>query len=377
MVLKDAQKKVAQFVPCYLNVSETFIYSIVSKLQMFRSVIFTKEKKNLSKFPADEIHCRTDLPWYQLLVPDPLKQYGASISLLKKAGIRLIHAQFGTVGAELIALKEQWPALPLITHFRGQDAYQLSHDLVSRLRLKKLFRLGDLFLTSSDHLREYLIENLGCPEKKVEVYYGGIDCKKIRFRVRHYREGRRQIRILMCGRLTEKKGFEFGIRAFFELLARGYDLTLEIIGTGPLEKRLKKIVTQLKIDKYVKFCGALAHDLVLKKMHEADILLAPYVTAKNGDSEGIPNILKEALAAGLPCVSTRHAGVPEIIVDGVNGFLVNEKAVIMLSRKLEELIKTPDLAEKFAHKGRERAEKMFNITTQLPKLEKIYSKLIS
>jgi colanic acid/amylovoran biosynthesis glycosyltransferase len=371
------QKRIGLFVPTYLNTSETFIYSIVSGLSVFQPVIYSRQKKNLTRFPVAELHCGADLPWYKRISLEPLTAYGTSIRLLKKTGIRLIHAQFGPVGIDLVPLKEQWPAMPLITHFRGQDIYQLSRDILYRLRLQKLFQVGDLFLTVSAHLREYLIEQLGCPEKKVEIYYGGIDIKKTKFKVRDLRQGRGLIKLLMCGRMTEKKGFEYGIKAFFELLARGFKLSLEIIGTGPLETKLKKQVAQLRLEKFIKFLGPLGHADVLKKMHEADILLAPYVAARNGDSEGIPNILKEALASGLPVVSTRHTGVPEIIIDGVTGFLVNEKAVIMLSRKLEELIKEPGLAEKFAVAGRTHVEKLFDNNKQIVKLEKIYNKLIS
>ncbi|MFC1517252.1 glycosyltransferase [Candidatus Margulisiibacteriota bacterium] len=371
------KKKVGIFVPTFLNTSETFIYNIVSKLKIFKPVIFAKEQKNQKLFPIDQVHTIKDFKFSERFSDNWLKKYGATIGKLKKEGVLLIHAQFGTVGAELVALKEQWPALPLITHFRGQDAYQLVSDPFYRMKLKKLFRLGDLFLTVSENMRDYLVENLGCPEKKVEVHYGGIDLHKMKYKVRNLRGGRKKLKLLMCGRLTEKKGFEYGIRAFFELLARGYDLYMEIIGQGPLENNLKKFVKKLRIEKHIKFLGDKPQDFVLKTINSADLLLAPYVIAKNGDREGIPNILKEALACGLPVISTKHAGVPEIIKDEVTGFLVNEKAVIMLSRKIEELCKDEELVKKFAHKGRELVEKQFNLEKQNAKLERYYQKVLS
>ncbi len=370
------QKKVAIFVPTYLNLSETFIYNIVSGLKSFTPIVFAKEKKNINRFPVTELHTGSELLWHQRISRDPLRAYGTSAEELKKIGVRLIHAQFGPVGLDLLNLKERWPAMPVITHFRGQDAYQLSRDILSRVRLQKLFRVGDYFLTSSKHLREFLVEQLGCPENKVEHFYGGIDVKHIKFKVRDLKQGRKNLKILMCGRLTEKKGFEYGIRAFFELLARGYNLSLEIVGTGPYESKLKKVVQQLRLDKFVKFLGSMPHDAVLKKLQATDLMLAPYVTAHSGDSEGIPNILKEALAAGVPVVTTRHAGVPELIIDGVNGYLVHEKAVIMLGRKTEELIKDQAAIEKFAHKGREFVEKYFDKDAQDKKLERIYQKFL-
>ncbi|MBU0581134.1 MAG: hypothetical protein KKA19_08140, partial [Candidatus Margulisbacteria bacterium] len=122
-----AQKNVGIFLPTYLNSSETFIYNIVSGLKIFKPVIFTKESKNLKQFPTENIHTIKDYKWNELFKDKWLKNYGASIDKLKKEGVLLIHAQFGTVGTELISLKERWPALPIITHFRGQDAYQFSN----------------------------------------------------------------------------------------------------------------------------------------------------------------------------------------------------------------------------------------------------------
>ena len=105
--------------------------------------------------------------------------------------------------------------------------------------------------------------------------------------------------------------------------------------------------------------------------------MMPYVTAKSGDSEGLPNVLKEAMATGLPIISTKHTGVPEIVKDGQTGFLVNEKDVAAISSKLNYLIENPDLWAPFGINGRKIIEDKFEIVKQTQKLEEIYKVVIN
>jgi glycosyltransferase involved in cell wall biosynthesis len=111
-------------------------------------------------------------------------------------------------------------------------------------------------------------------------------------------------------------------------------------------------------------------------MQDADIFMMSYATAKNGDSEAAPLVLKEAQATGLPTISTRHAGVPEIVLDGQTGFLVEEKNVNGLAQKLNTLIENPQLRAKFGERGRKLIEERFNIKDQTRELEDIYKELI-
>jgi colanic acid/amylovoran biosynthesis glycosyltransferase len=112
-------------------------------------------------------------------------------------------------------------------------------------------------------------------------------------------------------------------------------------------------------------------------MQESHIFILPSVTATNGDKEGLPNVLKEALASGLPVISTYHAGIPELIQDGKSGFLVKERDAYTLSIRLNQLIENPSLWSTFSSKGRKRVEEAFNLQHQIQKLEQIYTELLT
>ena len=111
-------------------------------------------------------------------------------------------------------------------------------------------------------------------------------------------------------------------------------------------------------------------------MEESHIFLLPSVTAINGDKEGIPNVLQEAQSMGMPVISTHHAGIPELILDGKSGFLVKERDVYSLSQRLTQLIENPTLWSAFGKTGRKYIEKKFNLQKQVELLEKIYKELI-
>jgi len=265
--------------------------------------------------------------------------------------------------------------LPLVTTFRGLDIYGYSSNPIYRNQLKRLFAEGDLFLPVSKKLAERAI-SLGCPENKIIVLYGGIDLDKFKY-IASRPKDKNKINILMCGRFVEKKGFAYGIKAFAQSLNRHKNISLRIIGSGPLKRNLIKLVKNLGIERFVTFEGDKNHQEVAKALQEADIFMMSYVTARDGSQEGIPNVLKEAQATGLPTLSTHHAGVPEVVLDGETGFLAEEKDVESLSQKLNLLIGNQKLRADFGKRGRKWAEERFDVVTQTRKLEDNYKKLIS
>jgi len=289
---------------------------------------------------------------------------------LKKERVSLIHAQFIPVGINMLFLSRKL-GIPLITHCRGQDVFQLTRNPLNRMLLGLLLKHGALFLTTSNHMREYLISKLKCPPEKVKTYYGGIDVDKFSYSTRT-KSPAEPIKILMCGRLVEKKGFTFGIQAFARCFKAFRNARLEIIGDGPDEKPLKDLVRKMRLDSIVKILGRKSHQEVSSAMKKADIFMMPYTRAKNGDSEGLPNVLKEAMATGLAVVSTRHAGVPEIVKEGKTGYLADERDVAGLSMGLEKLIENPDLRLEFGQNARKLIKEAFDMQKQTAKLEKIY-----
>ena len=161
----------------------------------------------------------------------------------------------------------------------------------------------------------------------------------------------------MCGRFVEKKGFEVGIRAFAQIRHEFPKARLRIVGDGPLRPDIERLVRKHELDEYVLILGALPYDAYAEEAVRAHIFLAPSVTAANGDSEGgAPTVLLEMQARGLPILSSRHADIPEVVVDNVSGYLAPERDVEALSEKLVQLLAHPEQWDEMGQAGRAHME---------------------
>ncbi|HFC53790.1 MAG TPA: colanic acid biosynthesis glycosyltransferase WcaL [Gammaproteobacteria bacterium] len=269
----------------------------------------------------------------------------------------VIHCQFGTLGPIALHLKRLGATdARLVVSFRGYDVtkYPKTHPGVYR----DLFKHADLCLPVSEALGRCL-EEMGCAREKWLVHHSGIDCRKWKFSGRKL-ERDEPVRVLTVGRLVEKKGVEYAIRAVARLLESDHDVRYTIVGDGPLRQSLEALITDLGIAHMVELAGWKSHEEVLRLLQRAHILLAPSVTASTGDQEGIPNSLKEAMALGLPVIGTTHGGIPELVEDGVSGLLVPERDVESLAEALERLTSQPELWPAMGRAGRKHVEAEFD-----------------
>ena len=362
--------KIACFIRTYLFPTETFIYEAIRNIKNFTVVVLACNLINTHLFPYHEIisppRVSKQLPFFGKLLE---RIFFARV--IKKKSVKLIHAWYGWSGIMILPVCKKL-GLPLITSFHGLDVSRLPRHFFYRRKLFSLFKRGDLFLTRSFFMRDEVIR-LGCPPEKVLVHYGGINVS--RFKLKEKTRAR-EIKILMCGRMVEKKGFNYGILAFSRISRKYPRARMIIVGDGKLRQPLEKLVLSFNLQDKVEFSGFLPHHEVEKKMREADIFLAPSVTARNQDKEGIPNVIKEAMACGLPVVSTYHAGIPEIVRDGETGFLVPERDVNLLAERLDYLLSHPEIWTEIGMKARELIWRKFNLFTQTQELEKIYSRFI-
>jgi colanic acid/amylovoran biosynthesis glycosyltransferase len=275
--------------------------------------------------------------------------------------------------------------LPLVTTFYGFDMSAMPQKRGWRKSYQKLFSQGDLFLVEGSHMREQLV-SLGCPRDRVQIQRIGVDLDKFSFPPTRSADlnaspGERvrpgeAVRILMVGRLVEKKGFEYGIRAFARILPRFPNAQLRIVGDGKLRARLEQIVQQLGIGDEVVMLGAVPYAVYAEEARRAHIFMAPSATAANGDSEGgAPTVLLEMQARGLPVLSTQHADIPEVVIDGASGYLVPERDEVALSQKLAELLAHPERWHEMGRAGRTHMEKQHNIVTVTKELERKYDSL--
>jgi colanic acid/amylovoran biosynthesis glycosyltransferase len=153
-------------------------------------------------------------------------------------------------------------------------------------------------------------------------------------------------------------------------------VTYSIIGDGEERKDLERLAAELGIEKAVRFLGWKTQDELIRIMENAHILIAPSVTAANGAEEGIPNVIKEAMAMGLPVVGSIHGGVPELITHGISGYLVEEKDVDALAERLSFLHDHSEIWSRLGRAGREKVERDFDIHKLNRELEELYRSII-
>jgi glycosyltransferase involved in cell wall biosynthesis len=176
-----------------------------------------------------------------------------------------------------------------------------------------------------------------------------------------------QPKILSVGRLSEKKGLVHLIRACRILKDREYDFTCHIVGEGPQGPELKDLVTHLSLEDTVIFHGALPHEEVIENYRQATLFVLPCIKSKDGDMDGIPNVLAEAMAMQLPVVSTDISGVPELVNDQVNGLLTPSGDDDALAAAMARLLDDPALREKLAKNGRQSIVATFDVNRNVRK----------
>lgn len=261
---------------------------------------------------------------------------------------------------------------PLVTVFHGYDLSNVLHRHNEQI-YDLLFREGDLFLPISHYWLEKL-RILGCPAQRIKVHHVGIDCAQFALQART-REANKPTVMISVARLVEKKGIEYAIRAVARLVASELNIQYRIIGDGPLLASLKQLVSEMHLHEYVVFLGAKTSDEVIHELSRAHLFLAPSVTSHCGDMEGIPTVLMEAMAAGLPVISTLHSGIPELVEDGVSGKLVGERDVQALAHALHELVADVKQWPAMGAAGREKVLREFNIEKLNERLERLFEKL--
>ena len=304
-----------------------------------------------------------------------LKPLYLVIPFLNQLPYDIIHCHYGRNGLKGILLKDLGVTDGKIAvAFHGNDIsrYLLVHgeDIYSYL-----FKRADLFLPISYLWKKKLIA-LGCHPDKVAVHHMGIDCHK--FMPAAYQDNHRgQILIVSIARLVEKKGLFYGIQAVAQLLEKHPQLQYFIIGDGVLKPELEKQIKQLKVSEQIKLLGWREQQEVQAITAQADIVLAPSVTSCKGDREGIPVSLMEAMAQEIPVISTYHSGIPELVEDGISGYLVKEKEAASLAIKLENLITQPELRQQMGEAGRSKIINDHNIELLCDRLMQIYDQLAS
>ena len=343
----------------YLPLSETFTYDLITGLKGFEHYVVAAALENVQHFPLTTV-----------VVPQPEEHAWA---LARQINARAVVCHFGPQ-----AMLGMTTALaidrPAVTIFHGDDISRLLRDHVWVGRYRAVASLGMHALCISHAGRQKLID-IGWPASQIDVIHLGVDTDRFAFVPPAKRWPARPRRILMVARLVEKKGVEVALDAMRRLRDRGCEAELRIVGDGPERTRIESQMRQWQLTN-VSLLGALEHSLTRHEFREAHLYIQPSVTAESGDQEGIPVSLMEAMASGVPVVSTRHSGIPELVIDGQTGHLTGERDGEALAVAIERLTRDRASAERFAQAARARVEQEFDRRRQTTRFDAYFRVLV-
>lgn len=369
----SARSRVVVMVNAFPSLSETFVLDqidgliargidvhVVAGYHDDSGLVQAKGRRlePLAEYAEREIRLPTFLPRFirNRIYPKRLEAR-AYARLLRDAALVLCH--FGPIGLRAARALKGNDQIRLWTIFHGYDI-SAHIERAGRDVYRPLFARGDKHFGVS-RLWTAKIEALGCPPERIGLLRMGIEVKQIRFSHRDLGASG-EMRFLTVSRLVEKKGTEFALRALAELKKTRPELRwrYKIIGEGRLRPSLERLSKELGISGRVEFCGNLSVDAVQDQLAESDLFILPSVTAKSGDMEGIPVSLMEAMASGVPVLSTYHSGIPELIDDGVSGLLSQERDYRGLARNICRLIDDEQLRSSVTTAARAKIENEFN-----------------
>ena len=316
-----------------------------------------------------EKDAKTTGKWPGALVDQHERKYGPSFKAEQRARNALyfadlfarncvdhFHVHFANRAAHTAIFLKEISKIPFSVTAHGQDFMK---DLGNDDLLREICAAAEFVAAETDYSRELLCQR--CPDSTRKIYrvYNGIDLEF--FSVPYPSMANPVPCIISVGRLVAFKGFENLIDACGELARRGLYFTCEIIGDGPLRDELQAKIDVLKLSPGVKLLGSLSQGAVIEKLRVADIFALASETDKQGASDVFPTVIIEAMAVARPVVSTRLAGIPELVSHGETGSLVAPDDTSALAQAIEELIRNPELRSHYGRAGRTRIEQHFRI----------------
>ncbi len=273
---------------------------------------------------------------------------------VRERGIEHLHAHFANVAATVARIAARLAEVPYSLTAHAKDIF---HEDVDAEHLRRLLRDAAAVVTVSDFNARHLAAV--CPEAAPRIHrvYNGVELDRFPFAA----PAERRPRIAGVGRLVEKKGWGDLIDACRLLADRGRSFDCVIAGGGMLEPELRAQVERLGLERHVTLAGPRSQEQVRALVQDAAVLAAPCVLAKDGNRDGLPTVLLEAMALGTPCVSTDVTGIPEVLHDGETGLTVPEHDPSRLAAALERLLDDAELRVRLATAARRLVEERFDV----------------
>jgi colanic acid/amylovoran biosynthesis glycosyltransferase len=360
------------------------IYRQITALKRCAPVVIAQKRENAERYAFEAVQIvpkpRTHFLrrfWFRHVRDTPWQisdaELRALLSVLSETRARVLHIYFGQIAVHLLPLIRTWDN-PSIVSFHGADVMVDMNKAAYRSATLKMLNAVKLVLVRSESLRRALID-LGCDPQKIEIQRTGIPLEEFSFRERVFPKNG-DWHFVQAGRLIEKKGLPVTLRTFAAFLRQYPNATLTIAGEGPLLGELQNMARDLNIAQRVSFTGFISQEELREIYYQSHIFVHPSQTGRDGNQEGVPNAMLEAMATGLPVFATEHGGIPEAIENGVSGILVAERDDEGLARALVNAAEDPGFVSRIARSGAESVRKNFALQQQAQRLEDIYLRAI-
>ena len=390
MVASPGKPVVGCFCSTFLAAEMQHVYRQITGLKRFDPLVLTQKRANPDQFPfpSDRIVELNRPPgilreWRRFssrrITKRPPKMFDSERreleSQLAKNGARLLHAYFGNSGFYLLPLlKSASKPCPIVVSFHGADAGVEMDKPGYREAMREVFECADAILGRSESLLSELGQ-LGCPQEKLRLSRTGIPLEEWPRAEGRITPGDGRWRIIQAGRLIEKKGYDISLRAFAAFRGEHPRARFQIVGKGPLKSELESLAGELGIADSVEFSGFLGQEALRAAYGKSHLFFHPSRTGADGNREGIPNSMLEAMATGLPVIATNHGGIPEAVEDGASGFLVPENDPDALAEKALIVAGDSQLWMRLGDTAVRHVGSRFRRKQQIEHLESIYDSL--
>jgi glycosyltransferase involved in cell wall biosynthesis len=274
--------------------------------------------------------------------------------LMRAAGIDHVHCHFANHPAAAGFVIHRLVGLPYSFTAHGSDLHK------DRTMLCDKIRDAAFAVTISDYNRDLIRDTCPSARTQIELVHCGVDTTRFRPAPRSQQP---PFKIISVGTLHEVKGQRYLVEACAELARRGVDFRCRFVGDGPDRAMLEALARASGISERVEFTGAMTSVAVLALLHDSHVLVAPSVPTRDGRREGIPVVLMEAMATGLPVVASRLSGIPELVEDGANGILVHPGDAEDLANGLATLADAPERRDRLGESARRTIVASFDAAT--------------
>ncbi len=291
--------------------------------------------------------------------------------ILSRQPLARLHAHFANDPTLVTMFAHQLTGIPYAFTAHAKDIYVKTPP--NQLRAEA--ELAQAVITCTDYNQRYLLNRIGPTlNGKLQCIYHGLDLSQFTFFWPRVPVPGPPL-ILSVARLVEKKGLCDLIAAADILRQKGCCFQIEIVGDGPLRRALATQITQLALDEWVRLLGSQPHEIVRLAYRRASVFALPCIVASDGDRDGIPNVLLEAMGSGIPVVSTPVSGIPELINSERDGLLVPPNNPMLLAEALDRLLGDAELAERLACAARAKIEEQFSVDGGASQLVALFQRM--